>query len=62
MNMTWPQYYDGKNWRNKIARYYGIRSIPARILVDKTGKVREVNPDDRELQAAIRKLLDEPAP
>ena len=62
MNMTWPQYFDGKKWRNKIARYYGIRAIPARVLVDKTGKVREVNPDDIRLQDAIRKLLDESAP
>ena len=62
MNMTWPQYFDGKKWRNKLARHYGIRAIPARIVVDKTGKVREVNPDDATLKQAIRKLLDEPAP
>ena len=62
MNVTWSQYFDGKKWRNKYARYYGIRAIPARIVVDKTGKVREVNPDDATLKQAIRKLLDEPTP
>ena len=60
--MTWPQYFDGKKWENKIARHYGIRSIPARLVIDKTGKVREVNPDDIQLQKAIRKMLDEPGP
>ncbi|HUW57588.1 MAG TPA: redoxin domain-containing protein [Planctomycetota bacterium] len=62
IHMTWPQYFDGKKWENKIARHWGIRVIPARLLVDKSGKVCEVNPDDVQLQAAIRKLLDEPGP
>jgi thiol-disulfide isomerase/thioredoxin len=38
--MTWPQVYDGKYWDARIARFYGIRSIPSAFLVDgDTGKV-----------------------
>ena len=61
-NMSWPQYFDGKEWDNAIVRKYGIISIPMTLLVDKTGKVREVGLRDHELQAAIQKLLDEKAP
>ena len=61
-HMSWPQYFDGKEWDNAIVRKYGIISIPVTLLVDKAGKVREVGLRDHELQAAIQKLLDEKAP
>jgi len=62
MNMSWPQHFDGKEWNNEIARKCGITSIPMTLLIDKTGKVREVGLRDRELQAAAEKLLGEKAP
>jgi len=62
MKMPWPQYFDGKKWDNTVARKVGITAIPMTVLVDKTGKVREVGLQGRELQQAVRKLLDEKAP
>jgi thiol-disulfide isomerase/thioredoxin len=62
MNMSWPQYFDGKVWKNDIAHKYGISAIPMTLLIDKGGKVREAGLRDRELQAAIQRLLDEKAP
>ena len=32
--MTWRQIYDGKFWDARIARFYGIDSIPRGFLVD----------------------------
>lgn len=32
-DMPWPQQFDGGGWDNKIAKEYGIRSIPAAFLV-----------------------------
>ncbi|MGA2546510.1 MAG: TlpA disulfide reductase family protein [Rectinemataceae bacterium] len=32
--MTWRQIYDGKFWQARIARFYGIDSIPRAFLVD----------------------------
>jgi thiol-disulfide isomerase/thioredoxin len=32
--MTWPQVYDGKYWEARVARFYGIDSIPRAFLVD----------------------------
>lgn len=62
MGMSWPQYFDGKKWGNLIARKFGITAIPMTILVDRTGKVQEIGLQGRQLQAAIRKLLDEKTP
>src|SRR5712692_2259832 len=33
--MTWPQYFDGLFWDNKIGAKYKIESIPTMWLVDK---------------------------
>jgi len=32
-DMPWPQHFDGGGWDNKLAKEYGIRSIPAVFLV-----------------------------
>ncbi|MEA3187308.1 MAG: hypothetical protein QOD99_1138 [Chthoniobacter sp.] len=37
--MTWPQYFDGKGWGNKLAAKYGINSIPATYLLGRDGKI-----------------------
>ncbi|MBE7496626.1 MAG: TlpA family protein disulfide reductase [Verrucomicrobiaceae bacterium] len=37
--MEWPQYFDGKSWKNEISSRYGINSIPAMWLVNKKGMV-----------------------
>lgn len=37
--MTWPQYFDGQGWTNKLAVKYGIRSIPATYLLDGEGRI-----------------------
>ena len=41
--MTWPQYFDGKTWDNKVSGNFGIGAIPAMWLVDKRGYVRSTN-------------------
>lgn len=41
--MTWPQYFDGQEWNNKISTRFGIDSIPAMWLVDKDGKLASID-------------------
>lgn len=41
--MAWPQYFDGKGWKNDISSKFGINSIPAMWLVDKKGMVVSTN-------------------
>ena len=37
--ITWQQYYDGLGWNNRMAKRFGVRSIPHIVLVDKNGAV-----------------------
>ncbi len=57
-DMTWPQYFDGKKWKNELGVRFGINSIPAMWLVDKKGVVRDLNARDG-LAGKVEKLLAE---
>ena len=54
--MTWPQYFDGLGWKNKIAVKYGINSVPAMWLIDKEGNLASTNAR-AGLEAEVEKLL-----
>jgi thiol-disulfide isomerase/thioredoxin len=56
--IPWPQYFDGKGWQNTFAKQYGIQAIPATWLLDKKGKLREMETRDG-LEGKIEKLLAE---
>ena len=56
--MSWPQYFDGKKWENKIGREYGINSIPAMWLIDKKGNLRDLGARGA-LEEKVEKLLAE---
>jgi thiol-disulfide isomerase/thioredoxin len=56
--MSWPQYFDGKGWENKISTQYGIDSIPATYLLDKEGKVLAIGLRGEELDAAVLKAIE----
>lgn len=57
VGMTWPQYFDGRGWKNEIATRFGIRSIPSTWLFDGKGKLRNMGLRGVELEAAIDRLL-----
>jgi thiol-disulfide isomerase/thioredoxin len=57
MNMTWPQFFDGQGWGNKLAKKYGIDSIPATFLLDGNGKIIGADLRGDDLQAAVAKAL-----
>jgi thiol-disulfide isomerase/thioredoxin len=56
--MVWPQYFDGKGWKNKLAQEFGVNSIPAMWLVDKTGALRDFEARN-DLPAKVEKMLAE---
>ncbi|MEO6785624.1 MAG: TlpA disulfide reductase family protein [Chthoniobacteraceae bacterium] len=56
--MTWPQYFDGKGWKNAISTKFGINSIPRMWLVDKKGNLVDTN-GRQDLAAKVEKLLAE---
>ena len=54
--MTWPQYFDGQGWDNKISKDFGIQSIPTMWLIGKDGKL--ITTDAREnLDTQVAKAL-----
>jgi thiol-disulfide isomerase/thioredoxin len=55
-NMTWPQFFDGKGWENKISTRFAVRSVPSMWLVDKEGKLASTNARGN-LEAEVEKLL-----
>jgi len=55
--MPWPQYYDGKYWKNDLAVKYGVDSIPCSYLLDGSGKILAASPRGPALAPAIEKAL-----
>ena len=56
-DMPWPQYYDGKFWKNEISTRFGIASIPAMFLLDQTGRVVSTNARGEKLEVEVKRLL-----
>ena len=56
-HMPWPQYYDGKWWKNDLALRFGIDSIPAMVLIDQQGKVVSIEARGPALEAELKRLL-----
>jgi thiol-disulfide isomerase/thioredoxin len=56
--MTWPQFFDGKGWRNEVSSKFGINSIPAMWLINKKGMIVSTNARD-DLAGKVEKLLGE---
>lgn len=55
--MTWPQYFDGQGWQNKVAVKYGVDSIPFAVLVGPDGKVIGKELRGEELETAVSAAL-----
>jgi len=55
--MGWAQYFDGQGWDNKLAKQYGIRSIPMDYLLDGHGVIigKELRGDN--LMVAVAKAI-----
>jgi len=56
-HLTWTQVSDLKGWSNATAKIYGINSIPANLLLDKTGKIIGKNLRGEKLREKIAELL-----
>jgi peroxiredoxin len=55
--LTWTHVSDLKFWQNEAAALYAINSIPANLLVDKTGKIVARNLREEKLKETIAGLL-----
>jgi thiol-disulfide isomerase/thioredoxin len=57
--MAWPQYFDGQGWDNKLAKKYGIRSIPMDYLLNRHGIIIGKGLRGEELGQAVAKAVAE---
>jgi thiol-disulfide isomerase/thioredoxin len=55
--MTWPQYFDGQGWSNKLAVKYGVESIPFAVLIGPDGKIIGKDLRGEELEDAVAKAV-----
>jgi peroxiredoxin len=55
--LNWPHVSDLKGWKNEAAALYSVNSIPANLLVDKTGKIVGRNLREEKLREKIAELL-----
>jgi peroxiredoxin len=56
-NMTWPQYFDGQGWDNKLVVKYGIQMTPTTYLLDGNGVIIAKDLDGDALGQAVAKAL-----
>lgn len=57
LNITWPQMSDLKAWQCEGAELYGVRSIPATVLVDQEGNIIARNLRGDEISEKLGELL-----
>ena len=57
--IPWPQYFDGLGLDNKLGARFGVETTPTLWMVDKQGKLRDLNAGEK-LGEKIDKLLAEP--
>ena len=56
--IQWPVFYDPKGAEHRLARQFGIEEIPVMWLLDKSGKLREIDATEH-LEEKVEKLLAE---
>lgn len=57
LNITWPQMSDLKGWQCEAAGLYGIRAIPATLLVSKDGTIVARDLRGEDLEAKLAELM-----
>jgi len=59
-SLTWNHVSDLKGWENSAGKLYGIRSIPANVLLDTTGVIIAKNLRGDDLKMKLEELFPEP--
>ena len=58
-NLSWPNHVsDLGSWNSKVARQYGVSSIPFTVLLDAEGKVIKTKLRSHDLAVELAKLFD----
>lgn len=57
--IQWPNYYDGKGWKNEISSKFDIHSIPNIVLLDREGIVKKSQLRGKSIREAVAGLFGE---
>lgn len=57
LKITWPQMSDLKGWQCEAAKLYGVRSIPATVLVAQDGTIVARDLRGEDIAAKLAELL-----
>jgi thiol-disulfide isomerase/thioredoxin len=58
--MSWPQYFDGQKWDNKISSSFGVDEVPQMWLLDKKGMLVATTDSIESIAPQISQLLSAP--
>ena len=57
-NLPWKNHIcDGKTWQSDVVKLYNVTQIPQNFLIDKNGKILEINIYSGNLEKALKKFL-----
>jgi len=57
--IPWPQYFDGKGWKNDLVIKYSVQEIPELWLINKQGVVETTSADVTQLASTVQRLVAE---
>lgn len=57
-HLDWTQVSELKGWHSAVAQRYGVRSLPANVLVDPAGMIVDRDLMGRRLEGTLKKLLE----
>lgn len=55
--IPWPQIFDGNGWNTKLARYFGINSLPSQWFIDRDGTILSVDTRGEQLGQLVDQLV-----
>jgi len=57
--IPWPQYFDGKGWKNDLVTKYSVHEIPEMWIINKKGIVETTSANVTQLASTVQRLVAE---
>jgi len=57
--VTFPNIVEGKGWRTPVVNNWGVIHVPITFLIDRDGKLVDMDMKDADIEGAVKELLEE---